>query len=410
MNQKRNLNHQERKIISVVGAAHFYSHFYFMVLPLMFPILYDVYGIGYTELGIGYAVFSATTALLQAPIGFAVDRYGARFILVVGVVIESIVLISFGIFQTYTSYLILMTIAGVANSVYHPCDYSILTRSVQRGSLGKAFSIHTFCGQMGSVTAPLVIVLITVGVHWSYAVMVCGALGFIIAACLIWGFRTVKMPQAEHGTEPVQHRRSSIRLLLSKPVLLGWLFFMGFAMSSTGLYDFSVSAFTEIYDSTLAQAGFVIWLFLGTDAIGILCAGSLSHRWENHERVVTVCFLIVAACMFFITFVPMSLLVLAVPMAIAGFFYGFIAPSRDVIISNLAPAKDMGKVFGTVTTGFNAGGIVGPPMFGYLLDLGDPYSIFWGAGIICILTVFTVSRPKSSQLASQTAPEHGKSK
>ena len=63
MNEKRIMEPRERKIVGVVGAAHFYSHFYFLVLPLMFPILYDVYGIGYTELGIGYAVFSAATAL-----------------------------------------------------------------------------------------------------------------------------------------------------------------------------------------------------------------------------------------------------------------------------------------------------------------------------------------------------------
>ncbi len=407
MVKKRKLNPQERKIVSVVGAAHFYSHFYFLVLPLMFPILYEVYGIGYTELGIGYAVFSATTAFLQAPVGFMVDRYGARFILIVAVAVESLVLIAFGIFQTYASYLILMTIAGAANSVYHPCDYSILTRSVERASLGRAFSIHTFCGQMGAVTAPLVVVLITAGLEWHYAIMLCGCLGFAITGCLIWGFKTVQIPPAERDQDSAAPAGRSLRLLLSKPVLLGWLFFMGYAMSSTGLYDFSVSAFTEIYASTLAQAGFVIWLFLITDAIGILSAGALSHRWQRHETVVCVCFVIIAALMFLITFVPMSLIVLSVPMAVAGFFYGFIAPSRDVIIAGLAPAKDMGKVFGTITTGFNAGGIVGPPLFGFLLDSGDPYSIFWGAGVICIATVFTISRtPARGSNAQATRQRH----
>jgi len=184
-------------------------------------------------------------------------------------------------------------------------------------------------------------------------------------------------------------------------MLLGWLFFLGYAMSSTGLYDFSVSAFTEIYDSTLGQAGIVIWLFLAADAIGILLAGYFTHRWKSHELVVTYCFIGVAICMFFITFVPMSLAVLSIPMVIAGLFYGFIAPSRDVIISNLAPAKDMGKVFGTVTTGFNAGGILGPPLFGLLLDSGDPHSIVWGSGVIVLLTVLTLIKVASIKMLFQ---------
>ena len=392
------MNARERKIVALTGAAHFYSHFYFLLLPLMFPILYDVYGVSYAQLGIGYAVFSIATMVCQTPIGFIVDRFGARWILMAGVAVEALVLAMFGLFQTYTGYLVLMAIAGVANSVYHPCDYSILTRSIDRASLGKAFSIHTFCGQSGSVAAPVIIVMVSAGLDWSSALMICGVAGVFVLFGLIIGFRGVALPDAAETEAVAQKRAGSFRLLFSAPVLLGWLFFLGFAMSSTGLYDFSVAAFTEIYDATLFQAGVVIWLFLAADAVGILWAGFMAHRWKNHEQVAANCFIIVALCMFFITLVPMSLAILSIPMIIAGFFYGFIAPSRDVIISNLAPAKDMGKVFGTVTTGFNAGGILGPPLFGYLLDRGDPYSIFWGAGVICILSVFTLIKPSSIKL------------
>lgn len=401
------MNPFERKIVGVVGVAHFYSHFFFLVLPLMFPILHDTYGIGYTELGIGYAVFSATTLLFQTPIGFFVDRYGARSVLIAGVALESVVLALFGVFQNYTGYLVLMSLAGLANAVYHPCDYSILTRTVRREKLGKAFSIHTFCGQSGSVVAPVVILLISVGIPWNHALLICGIFGGAIAAILIFEFRKLEIPVHDETETHLGQRQSSLRLLLSAPVLLGWLFFCGFAMSSTGLYDFSVSAFTEIFDSSLVQAGIVIWVFLVADAVGILSAGFVAHRWKRHEAVVAVCFLAVAACMFFITFVPMTLLVLSIPMTIAGFFYGFIAPSRDMIISSLAPARDMGKVFGTVTTGFNAGGIIGPPLFGFLLDLGDPYSIFWGAGVLSLLTILTLIR-RSPRRVPAPAPEQGK--
>ncbi len=392
------MNELERRIVGVVGIAHFYSHFFFLAIPLMFPILHDVYQVGYVELGIGYTVFSGTSLLFQTPIGFFVDRYGARSVLIAGVALESAVLVLFGVFQTYTSYLVLMCLGGLANSVFHPCDYSILTRSVRREKLGKAFSFHTFCGQSGSVVAPVVILMISAGVLWNHVLIVCGAFGSLIVLTLILAFRKVNFSQQPESANVVGKGQSSFRLLFSLPVLLGWLFFCGFAMSSTGLYEFSVVAFTEIYDSPLAHAGFVVWIFLAADAVGILCAGFVAHRWERHEVVVSACFLIVAFCMFFITFVPMPLFVLAIPMTIAGFFYGFIAPSRDIIISSLAPAKDMGKVFGTVTTGFNAGGMLGPPLFGFLLDLGHPYSIFWGAGVISLLTILTLVRTSPKQV------------
>lgn len=385
----------EWKTVAVVGAAHFYSHFFFTAIPLLFPLLYDFYSVSYAQLGFGFAVFSTVTLALQAPMGFIVDRFGAKWILIGGVALESAAMALLGLFQTYEAYLALMALAGAANSVYHPSDYSILTNSIRRECLGKAFSIHTFCGQAGSVVSPVVLALVSIGFAWSYVLIVCGMMGAVIAMLLPFVFRKVDLQASQQEPDVSPADAGGFRLIFSAPVILGWLFFFGFAMSSQGLYDFSVAAFTEIYDSPLYLAGLVIWVFLIAEAFGILAAGAMSHRWQRQQRVVINCFLIVAACMFVITFLPMPLLALIVPMSIAGFFYGFIAPSRDVIISSLAPKKDMGKVFGVVTTGFNAGGIVGAPLFGYLLDLGDPYSIFWGTGIVCVISVCTLITPSS---------------
>ena len=389
------MNATERKVVGVISAAHFYSHYYFIVLPLMFPILKDVYDISYTQLGIGYGVFSAVTAICQTPIGFVVDRYGARWILIAGIVAESVILALFGVFHTYTAYLVLMALAGLANSVYHPADYSILTRAVRRDRLGKAFSIHTFCGQAGSAASPVVIVLISMGVHWSHSLMLSGALGLLIAFGVILGSKELDRldDTVDSAISAKRIEKGSWRLLFSIPILMGWLFFMGFTMATAGIYDFSVSAFSEIYGASLGEAGTVMWFFLVAVAFGILGAGYIADRWKRHELVVAVCMVGVASCMFFIAFVPMPLIVLVVPMIIAGFFEGFITPSRDIIISSLGSPKDMGKIFGIVTTGFSAGGILGPPLFGFLLDLGDPYSIFWGAGVISLLTLLTLVRP-----------------
>ena len=70
------------RAVAVVSTAHFASHFYMLLLPPLFPLLRDVYGVGFTELGLAVSVFSIVTACTQVPVGFAVDRFGARSILV----------------------------------------------------------------------------------------------------------------------------------------------------------------------------------------------------------------------------------------------------------------------------------------------------------------------------------------
>ena len=80
----------------------------------------------------------------------------------------------------------------------------------------------------------------------------------------------------------------------------------------------------------------------------------------------------------------------AVLFACAGFFSGAVSPSRDMLIRSLAPAKEMGKVFGVVSTGFNIGGIFSPPLFWYILDYYSAEDIFWILGFVSLITVMTV--------------------
>jgi MFS family permease len=57
----------------------------------------------------------------------------------------------------YWSFLIGHALLGVANTVFHPADYSILSATVDGKRMGKAFSIHTFAGYLGSGVTPALV-------------------------------------------------------------------------------------------------------------------------------------------------------------------------------------------------------------------------------------------------------------
>jgi MFS transporter, FSR family, fosmidomycin resistance protein len=72
-------------------------------------------------------------------------------------------------------------------------------------------------------------------------------------------------------------------------------------------------------------------------------------------------------------------------------------PSRDMIVREVTPPGEFGKVFGFVTTGFNIGGIISPLIFGTIMDHGSPKLVFLlvaAAGLIAIVTVAT--RPRQA--------------
>ena len=79
--------------------------------------------------------------------------------------------------------------------------------------------------------------------------------------------------------------------------------------------------------------------------------------------------------------------------AVAGFAAGCVAPSRDMMVRALTPPGQSGKVFGFVSTGYNLGGIVAPPVFGLILDQGSPEAVFWTVGAVALATVLTLEDP-----------------
>ncbi len=68
---------------------------------------------------------SGVTALLQTPVGFLVDRYGARPFLVGGSLIMSLSFAAMGLATSFWQVLVLAALSGVGNSVIHPADYAI---------------------------------------------------------------------------------------------------------------------------------------------------------------------------------------------------------------------------------------------------------------------------------------------
>ena len=61
-----------------------------------------------------------------------------------------------GLHLSYASLIVCAALLGLANSVYHPCDYAILSTHMDEARMGRAFSIHTFAGFLGGAVAPAI--------------------------------------------------------------------------------------------------------------------------------------------------------------------------------------------------------------------------------------------------------------
>src|SRR5665647_1618613 len=125
--------------------------------------------------------------ILRAPLGYLADHIGARKILLIGLAVGGFALIMLGLHLSYSWLIASAVLLGLANSVYHPANYAILSAHMDAARMGRAFSIHTFAGFLGGAVAPAIVAALVAVTGGLGALIVAGAVGPLVALVLIAG-------------------------------------------------------------------------------------------------------------------------------------------------------------------------------------------------------------------------------
>src|SRR6202048_1849429 len=170
------------RTLAGISVAHWVSHFHLFVLPMLFPFLKEQRGVGYIELGFALTVSGVVSGLTQAPIGYLADHIGARKVLLIGLTVGGCALIRLGLHLSYPWLIASAALLVLANSVYHPADYAILSAHMDEARMGRAFSIHTFAGYLGGAVAPAIVAALFATIGGYGALIVAGAGGPLVGA------------------------------------------------------------------------------------------------------------------------------------------------------------------------------------------------------------------------------------
>jgi MFS family permease len=177
------------------------------------------------------------------------------------------------------------------------------------------------------------------------------------------------------------------RSILTPALIVLTAFFTLLGLSNAGIANFGVVALMSGYGTSFSTANLALTAYLGASAVGVLAGGFLADRTERHGQVAAICFAINTAIVLVIAFVTLPAIPLTVAMTVAGFLGGVIAPSRDMLVRNAAPAGAAGRAFAIVSTGFNFSAIASPLLFGWIMDQNMPHAVFIVSAMFMALTV-----------------------
>jgi MFS transporter, FSR family, fosmidomycin resistance protein len=383
------------KVIGVVGSAHALSHFFQLVLPPLFPLLRAEFGVSYATLGALVSVFYIASGVCQFGAGFAVDRFGARPVLLGGIALLAGGALLAGLVPGVYWLFPLVAIMGIGNGVFHPADFAVLNANVNTRRLGHAYSVHGIGGSLGYALAPVVSYGLGSALGWRTALLIMGTVGGIALGVLATQRHALR--SRAHGAPPPQHTlRGSLGLFLQMPILLCFAYFCVLTIATIGIQTFAGTALNAAYGIPLSLATSAITAYLLGSTTGILAGGFLAANTTRHDRVAATGLGVGASLVLLIALAPGVAQWAIALLAATGFALGATGPSRDMIVRGATPPGASGRVYGFVYSGLDLGATLSPVAMGVMLDHGSPRAVFATIAAFLFLAIGTVVKVRRS--------------
>jgi MFS family permease len=380
----------------LIGNGHFLSHFYSLCLPPLFLAWKSAFHISFAEVGLAVALMSGAAAIAQTPVGFLVDRYGARWFLIGGALLMSLCITSMGFATSFWQILVLAPLSGLGNSVFHPADYAILSGSVDKDRMGRSFALHTFSGNLGFAAAPPVMALLLVMIGWRASLILVGLLGVPLAISIILQ-SSILRDQVRHEPEHAGPALSGRELLMSPTMLLFFGFFLLGSMAGAGVQSWLITVLHTVKGTPLEIASSALTAYMAGSTLGVLVGGWFADAYKRHVLGFAVVLTIASAALTLaVDWAPVSGATVIGLMFASGLALGASRTPRDVMLKDASPPGQIGKVFGFVSAGLPLGSALTPVPFGFLIDRGHPELILVFVAVLLLASLLCVGTARST--------------
>ena len=385
----------ESRLIAGICAAHLMSHYYMLMLAPLLSFIRDDFNVTYTQLALALTVFNVVSAAFQTPVGFLVDRIGARMVLIVGLGLSSVAYA-----RRRPGRLVLGfrcdvrrrrsrqhglspggLFAAVAAHAAEPLEPNLfvshlLRHARRRGCAGQP-ALHARAvrlarrlsrrGDFGPGRAPAVL--------------------------LAQPEPALEITHAGKNTAPTHadSGKSGWRLLLTPAILINLAFFMLISIMGSGLNTYLVVALGALHGTPNTVANAALTALLAMNAAGVLAGGFLASRTSRHAMVAATGLTVGGIVTALLGLFDFPAAVLIALTGVSGLFVGATFPSRDMLVRAVTPPGAYGRVFGFVSTGFNIGASIAPLVYGMLMDSGQPRAVFFLSAAVSLLCVSTVT-------------------
>ncbi len=333
----------------------------------------------------GGAICLVVMALIAPFAGNAVDRFGARKLIVGGMLIIALATVLIAIMKTQWLFLIAYSaIAGVGFGVVAMHVIVTTISPLFDKNRGLATGVATAGATAGQLLIVPLFAVMLGSYNWRDSYMFL-AIICVLVAILCWRLLPKKFGVAVVQTKNEQDKPSlseQLRWLVKKPIFhaLFWSFTLcGFTTAGvieTHLLPYIVACGYPPLTSAVAYGALSAF-----NMVGMIIAGYLSDRVNRVYLLVGIYLLRAASFVVLMYIVDDYALLVIFSVAFGLFDYSTVPVTASLIASHLG-MRIMGLTLGVLAMGHAFGAAVGAYMGGYLFDIFARYQEVWIASVI----------------------------
>ncbi len=394
-------------ILALIFGAIVLNYVDRQILSILKPDLKQHFGFDDRGYALLVNVFTVGYAAMYPVTGWLVDRFGARSVMLLGIIGWSTACIGAGFARTLGQFAFFRGMLGVAEPTAFPSQLRVVATWFPGRLRATANSVSVAGGTFGAVIAPPLVAMIAIQWDWHAAFIIPGAVGLAIAVAWALVYRdpppeimaeataTAGGDRAAFAWPQLWGTRTLWGILLirfiSDPVWYFCLFWLpGYLRENSGL--------------TLAQVGKVGWIpFLVADLGGIASAAWSDRMVARgappllaRKRMLTAMAVLAPLCVL-TPHLPHPAATLAIFSLVAAACLSWLF-SLSVVIAETFPMRNVASVLGIAGGCGAAGAVVFNTYVGEMLTRFGPERVFAAMAVmhpIAAVLLWTMTRKEA---------------
>lgn len=358
--------------------------------------------------GIILSSFFLGYAIMQIPGGLLADKFGAKKILLISVIMWSIFTGLTAIAWSLTAMIVIRFLFGIGEGGFQPSSSKIIATVFPKETRGRAMSIMLSSGGIVSLFIPVLSAFLLGTIGWRMMFIIIGAIGAIIAI-LYWKY--IQLPQATAtSTENVNNKvkatpKLGIKELFKTPLMWNLVIaYYSIYAVNWGLVSWIPTYLKQNRGLDLMSIGWAQTIPAITTIIAIYGSGYIIDKLpRGMDKILGAISCAAIGILLYLMFTAETVTMFITYQTINCLFIWFVITLLPAIVLKKFPSTITGSAMGLANTGGQLAGFVTPMAIGFMVDAfnGSYDAAFWMLivfAVICIVALLTLNDQKGKLL------------